>query len=303
MNIEYKIIRVIIICVVIFCIIGLGIIVFESSGVGNELKWLLKIDKDARRISDIQNIQQALDAYYAENNIYPFSTIMCSSWKLGEGTEGMYIPDLKKYLPNQPHDPEEQPNSCPNYCYESLPNGTDYRIHYNLKEKNEKEAIGYYNSECNTFYTYTVCGKDAACQNYQERASNKNADKLRITDIQKIQEALERYYTDNHQYPIAAATCSSWTTIDRKKIKNYIPYLDTYISEQPHDPEERLNSCPNYCYISLPDGSDYQLQYNVKNEEEEEIIGYRTVECNRYATYAVCGKDEKCTHYLEHVNK
>jgi len=94
--------------------------------------------RDARRISDIQEVRKALELYYLDHGAYP----VVSGWK--GTTEGCYtgpadsndaIPGLApEYIPTIPEDPKP---AASNYCYLYTSNGTDYKFmsHATLETK------------------------------------------------------------------------------------------------------------------------------------------------------------------------
>lgn len=88
--------------------------------------------RDARRLSDLKQVQTALSMYYSDNGNYPSTggigwANCTTTWGGGgHGTSGAsgYIPNLAPtYIPALPLDPKPtEPSSC--YVYTS--NGTDY---------------------------------------------------------------------------------------------------------------------------------------------------------------------------------
>lgn len=87
--------------------------------------------RDAERLSDLHQIEVALNAYYADHGAYPAGGTWrgtCSGYG-SYGTTGSngWIPDLAPtYMPVLPVDPKPtEPNYC--YVYRS-PNGVDYIV-------------------------------------------------------------------------------------------------------------------------------------------------------------------------------
>jgi len=90
---------------------------------------------DARRLSDMHELQKALEFYYDANNAYPNTGggwwANCSSWG-SHGTSGAngWIPNLAPtYVPVLPLDPKPIP---PTYCYLYRSDGVDYMLLVNL---------------------------------------------------------------------------------------------------------------------------------------------------------------------------
>lgn len=91
--------------------------------------------RDARRLSDLKQIQIALELYYDTNRSYPNPgwgwRSQCSNWGPGGGVgyaKDQVIPGLTPtYMSVFPTDPEMNvaASSC---CYLYLSNGTDYKI-------------------------------------------------------------------------------------------------------------------------------------------------------------------------------
>ena len=87
--------------------------------------------RDAKRLSDVHQIQNALEIYYTTNNAYPTTAGAwwgnCSTYG-SHATSGAtgYIPNLAPaYIPVLPLDPKPvSTNGC--YLYQS--NGTDYML-------------------------------------------------------------------------------------------------------------------------------------------------------------------------------
>ena len=88
--------------------------------------------QDGRRISDLVQIEKALEAYFVENGSYPTTG---GAWRgeaphhgaLGYDANGYIpglVPDYMKELPRDPH--PEYPTGNRGYLYKS--NGTDYKF-------------------------------------------------------------------------------------------------------------------------------------------------------------------------------
>lgn len=85
--------------------------------------------KDARRLSDLKQVQLALELYFSENGAYPVTggwTSQCPGW--GGVTASNVIPGLTPaYMSSFPADPDMSTadNTC---CYIYYSNGTDYKL-------------------------------------------------------------------------------------------------------------------------------------------------------------------------------
>ena len=102
--------------------------------------------RDARRISDIKAIDDAIKLYYNDNNVYPsqpagcnpaldpaiFSTPECTQYTIGRASclTNIYILGLSNYLAALPKDPgpADPSVSADTRGYVYMFNGTDYKI-------------------------------------------------------------------------------------------------------------------------------------------------------------------------------
>lgn len=86
--------------------------------------------RDAKRLTDLKQIQSALTLYYNDNDLYPYTPNWwgnCSDWG-SHGTSGStgYIPNLApNYIKELPLDPKPiSTNYC--YLYRSSPDSKSY---------------------------------------------------------------------------------------------------------------------------------------------------------------------------------
>lgn len=88
-----------------------------------------KKGRDARRISDINSIQTALEMYYEDNKVFP----ACEGWIHDPGN--CLTSNLMKYLDPMPLDPSEPgPNNT---------NGQDYGYRYWKQKKTDGGGLNY----------------------------------------------------------------------------------------------------------------------------------------------------------------
>lgn len=128
---------------VVIAIIG----VLATVGLGSYLNSQIKA-RDARRKSDLSQIQKALEMYYNDKGKYPIS----SDGKI-EGCDGgscnwgdPWEKDETVYIKTMPYDPRG------GYCYEST--GTDYKIYARLENERDPDLGSY---SCNgEGYNYGV---------------------------------------------------------------------------------------------------------------------------------------------------
>lgn len=296
---------------IIFCIFVIAniFVVAHITGVETDLSWMLKLKIDAKRIADVKTIRRALSDYYKDNGHYPLSSDMCSSWlDANKKVNDNYIPELGNYISKLPHDPEEKKAGCPDYCYRSLPDGSDYDLTYYFNERNNRKSLGKYSSLCGNYIRYDVCGKNEKCPDFNEKLTIQSTpvlkkeispDEIRLKDMEIIKESLEMYYKDHDSYPKMSVNCSSWVITAENKDINYISDMDSYLSKQPHDPQEKPKSCPDYCYQS--DGEKYMLDFFLSKEfiknNGNNILGKERKdegECGNFIRFRICGKNEQC---------
>ncbi len=86
--------------------------------------------RNAKRISDLRQIQSALELYYSDNNSYPSTSL---AWRSECPTGGAYTPGgvipglLPTYLTALPADPLMNKTNNTS-CYLYISNGTDYKL-------------------------------------------------------------------------------------------------------------------------------------------------------------------------------
>jgi type II secretion system protein G len=97
--------------------------------------------RDARRKSDLEQIQRALEMYHNDYNRYPASSngeISIDGSAIAWGENGMMRDDNGSlYMSEVPGDPTGNPN----YCYETLDNGISYRLYAKLENGQDAGLI------------------------------------------------------------------------------------------------------------------------------------------------------------------
>jgi len=117
--------------------------------------------RDAKRISDVRELQQALDIYQIKNGKYPITNWTCSyegSWQTSPLAVG-----LEAYMPNLPVDPVNEDTNRSvggylNYCYYSQNYGGSgdwYMITFTLEQQNTELDLIDGSTSCNdSFFNY-----------------------------------------------------------------------------------------------------------------------------------------------------
>lgn len=88
--------------------------------------------RDAKRIADVKQLQNAVELYYTDNTIYPISSAAANDTWLEFGTT------VSSYLSNMPQDPEN--SGTKTYTYGTNSTGTAYFIAAELEATND--ALG-----------------------------------------------------------------------------------------------------------------------------------------------------------------
>lgn len=122
--------------------------------------------RDAKRMSDMRQLQTALEMYYNDNNSYPIAT----SWRgavsyggHGTGATG-YIPGLvPEYIPTLPLDPA---GTLDGYLYVAYPPGADYKLlsHYS-PESFPSSGEAFYDPVRPT-WAWMICSGGSICNSW-----------------------------------------------------------------------------------------------------------------------------------------
>lgn len=88
----------------------------------------------------------------------------------------------------------------------------------------------------------------------------------RVSDMKRVQSALDLYYAKNRSYPYTGgtaswrSTCTSWGGYTRDNvivdINNGNKLVPTYLLAMPEDPQKSTNPSIN-CYLYTSNGTDY----------------------------------------------
>ena len=104
-------------------LVVIGIIGLLATFAVTQLSGSTSKARDARRKSDLKNLQKALELYYSDNNAYPLTVVgawwgVCATYG-SKATSGAnsYVPNLApKYIGKLPIDPEQASMSA-SACY------------------------------------------------------------------------------------------------------------------------------------------------------------------------------------------
>jgi len=113
----------------------------------------LKKGRDARRKTDLSNIQKALEMYYEDKSKYPDSLTFGSKF-----CEDTCAAGEKVYMQKLPDDPSSSSDYMYSYCPEL--DRQSYRLYASLENLNDLQIIDDDNLAC---VTYLGCGTNHLC--------------------------------------------------------------------------------------------------------------------------------------------
>jgi len=132
--------------------------ILSTVGLGSFLSSQIK-SRDARRKSDLGNIQKALEMYFVDHGSYPKSD-SAGQIVIGSGLEWNSRAQMKDsndtiYMQELPSDP----TALPNYCYKSP--GDAYQLYARLENLNDPQRLPA-NVSCNGIdYDYGVASSNS----------------------------------------------------------------------------------------------------------------------------------------------
>ena len=126
-------------------LVVIAIIGVLSTVVLISLKSIRAKARDARRLSDMKQIQTALEEYYSDYGHYPQENSSNGSWEISNEDGGDFIDDLKDkgYMDTVPVDPMNISGDY--YCYYNYPASS--AKYYNCPEENDFYVLGVKNME------------------------------------------------------------------------------------------------------------------------------------------------------------
>ena len=101
---------------------------------------------DAKRKSDLSQIQKALEVYYNDNNAYPGAVPFGSAWTVGSTTYMGFVPQDPKF-------------SARNYVYVQVDSNT-YRMYASLERPTDTPSCG---GPCPSAPVPPACGAGTVC--------------------------------------------------------------------------------------------------------------------------------------------
>lgn len=201
--------------------------------------------RDAARISDIKQIQTALELYFNDAKRYPESIAVGGRIEFNKITYMSVVPDS----------PEFEKGDCTleknNYTYTVKNNGKEYELSYCLESD-----IGGVSKGVNiaTPSGLTDESKNKTLQpEYRDCRREADKDAARLSDIKQIQTALELYYNEANKYP---ESISGGDSIKFNKT--------VYMQKIPTNPAPTTDICKgyeNYSYKQENKGMEYKLVY------------------------------------------
>ncbi len=131
-ELGFTLIELLVVMAILGVLAGIGLQSFQTSQAKG---------RDARRKSDLEQIQRALEMYYNDYRKYPASLNFGGQWIDSKGTV---------YMKSVPNDP----SLGKNYCYETDSTGTYYKV-FSILENKQDPSYGNYSCGGNT-YNYGV---------------------------------------------------------------------------------------------------------------------------------------------------
>ncbi len=119
---------------------------------------------DARRFSDLRQMEKALDTYYADNGRYPstsgqwnsqcntFTNVTAENAIVGASPSPAFI---GTYIPVIPQDPNFNSGTLTSNCYAYNSNGTDYKL-VDYLPSNSATTNARYANFVDPYYTYSL---------------------------------------------------------------------------------------------------------------------------------------------------
>ena len=116
----------------------------------------LKKGRDARRKTDLEQVQRALEMYYEDNKVYPKAGVAVGEIDLTTGGKLCYPSvsgcDTKIYMQRLPQDPSS--NCQYYYVRETAPYGEGYRLYATIENSQDQgpgvDQGGYAGTNCGT---------------------------------------------------------------------------------------------------------------------------------------------------------
>jgi|GEM_PF-3744476 len=217
--------------------------------------------RDARRVSDVRQIQTALELYFNEAEVYP------NAIKTGESIAYQNMVIMTKVPANaQPVD-----GDCPaqaDYVYQVLEAGKKYILTYCLGAQTGEIPAGL---------------NKASADKMTDKEPAPKLDRQRNGDVSNLRDYLENYFKVKEKYPTSLAELKQFMETERKMIftdkepvtkdNEYDVWGDYQSNSQvwPSNPKPVGAGCPDtdYAYQPNADFSNYTLQYCLNGDPSD----------------------------------
>ena len=114
-------------------------------------------------------------------------------------------------------------------------------------------------------------------------AREKSRDAKRVSDIKQIQTALELYYADQNNYPVAGTAINLGTASYDVLCNTAAGFqadstgcTTTYMGKVPSNPTPAVSGSENYAYTSASPGSTYSITFGLESGAGELAAGAHT---------------------------
>jgi len=146
----FTLIELLVVLAILAILAGIGLSTFRTSQVKS---------RDARRKSDLEQVQRALEAYMNDHNVYPNST---NDGEIFVSFPLVWINNVEfkddkgtVYMKQMPQDPTGNPQ----YCYKTVPSptpATSYQLYAKLENNQDPQIGGPYSCGGISSYNYGV---------------------------------------------------------------------------------------------------------------------------------------------------
>jgi len=238
--------------------------------------------RDNKRVSDIRQIQMALELYFNENNLqYPAGKNII----LGEN--GAMVLTSNGFSNNTANSttymsliPQNPTPGGTNYIYSQTNNGSNYTLTFSLEEATNEYTAGPHTASANgTTGEIPPPDYNPSQAPTYSLTTPKGRDDKRLSDIKHIQNSLESYYNDHMEYPnhknlILGSTNANVFSGDG--FSNGITTGAIYMEDVPSNPTPNGTS---YIYNRI-DGDHYTITFSLEADSNTLKAGSHTATQN-----------------------
>lgn len=246
--------------------------------------------RDAKRVSDIKQIQTALELYYGDHDSYPPAETPLALGQSGaetlSGAGLATVPNGTTYMGKVPTDP--QPEQSYTYCSTTRANPTEcansgesYLIKFTLEGTVGSLTAGENTANPNGIVGVAPISEPVYQPPIYVLGTPKGRDDKRVSDIKQIQTALELYFGDQGRYPagnrLTLGLGSARALSDSGFSGSTASGATVYMGVIPPNPAPGGTS---YVYTSTSDGSSYSITFSLETDTDAWTAGAHTATPN-----------------------